>query len=113
MIDSDFGRILADGHGRALYLFTADQGKGSNCSGDCAAAWPPYVVKRTPAAISGAKPGLVGTTKRSDGKLQATYAGHPVYHYVGDRSPGEVRCQAALEFGGYWYVLRGNGTAVR
>ena len=54
----------------------------------------------------------MGTIRRSDGKLQATYAGHPVYYYVGDRSPGEVNCQAAVEFGGYWYVLRADGTAV-
>ena len=112
MVSSDYGRILADGHGRALYLFTADRGKRSNCYGDCATAWPPYLVKSKPAAVSGAKPGKVGTIRRSDGKLQATYAGHPVYYYVGDRSPGEVNCQAAVEFGGYWYVLRADGTAV-
>ena len=71
------------------------------------------MVKRKPAAISGAKPGLAGTIRRSDGNLQATYAGHPVYYYVGDRSPGEVRCQAALEFGGYWYVLAPSGKVIR
>ena len=113
VIGSDYGRILADGRGRALYLFTSDRGQGSRCSGDCATAWPPYIVKSKPAAVSGAKPGLVGTTRRSDGKLQATYAGHPVYYYQGDRSPGEVNCQAAVEFGGYWYVLRSNGKAVK
>jgi predicted lipoprotein with Yx(FWY)xxD motif len=112
LISSDYGRILADGHGQALYLFTADKGEASNCSGDCATAWPPYIVKHAPIAVSGAKPGLVGTTRRSDGKLQATYAGHPVYYYEGDRSPGEVNCQAAVEFGGYWYVIRFNGRAV-
>jgi predicted lipoprotein with Yx(FWY)xxD motif len=113
VIPSDYGRILADGRGKALYLFTADKGKTSNCSGDCATAWPPYIVKKAPTAVSGAKPGLVGATRRTDGKLQATYAGHPVYYYVGDRSPGEVNCQAAVEFGGYWYVVRSNGRAVR
>jgi predicted lipoprotein with Yx(FWY)xxD motif len=113
LIGSDYGRILADGHGHALYLFTADRGKGSNCSGDCATAWPPYIVKTAPTAVSGAKPGRVGTTRRDDGKLQATYAGHPVYYYEGDRSPGQVNCQAAVEFGGYWSVLRSNGKAVR
>ncbi len=113
VVSSDYGRILADGHGRALYLFSADTGKGSNCQGDCAKAWPPYLVKSKPTAVSGAKPGRVGTVRRSDGKLQATYAGHPVYYYVGDRSPGEVNCQAAVEFGGYWYVLRADGRAVR
>jgi predicted lipoprotein with Yx(FWY)xxD motif len=113
VIDSDYGRILADGRGRALYLFTSDHGKGSTCSGDCATAWPPYLVKSKPTAVAGTKPRLVGTTRRSDGKLQATYAGHPVYYYEGDHSPGDVNCQAAVEFGGYWYVLRSNGKAVR
>ena len=112
VVSSDYGRILADGHGRALYLFTADQGKASSCSGDCATAWPPYTVKSKPTGVSGAKPGKVGTTRRDDGKLQATYAGHPVYYYQGDREPGQVLCQAVNEFGGYWYVLRGNGKAV-
>jgi predicted lipoprotein with Yx(FWY)xxD motif len=111
--DSDYGRILANGRGRALYLFTADRGKTSNCSGDCATAWPPYIVKRKPVAGSGAKAGKLGTTRRGDGRLQATYGGHPVYFYVGDNEPGEVLCQAVNEFGGFWYVLRANGMAVR
>jgi predicted lipoprotein with Yx(FWY)xxD motif len=112
VVSSDYGRILADGRGRALYLFTADKGKSSTCSGDCATAWPPYIVKSKPTGVSGAKPGKVGTTRRSDGKLQATYAGHPVYYYEGDTEPGQVLCQAVNEFGGYWYVLRANGKAV-
>jgi predicted lipoprotein with Yx(FWY)xxD motif len=112
VVDSDYGRIISNGRGRALYLFTADRGKGSNCSGDCASAWPPYIVKRKPIAGPGAKQGLIGTTRRSDGKLQATYAGHPVYFYISDNEPGEVLCQAVSEFGGYWYVVRANGRAV-
>jgi predicted lipoprotein with Yx(FWY)xxD motif len=111
--DSDYGRILANGRGRALYRFTADHGKGSNCSGDCATAWPPYIVKAKPSAGPGVKRGKIGTTRRSDGKRQATYGGHPVYFYEGDDEPGEVLCQAVNEFGGFWYVLRGSGEAVR
>jgi predicted lipoprotein with Yx(FWY)xxD motif len=56
---------------------------------------------------------LVGTTRTDDGRLQATYRGHPLYYYVGDRAPGEVKCQAVFEFGGYWYVVRASGNAVR
>jgi predicted lipoprotein with Yx(FWY)xxD motif len=111
--DSDFGPILTNGRGRALYLFTADRSKTSNCSGDCATAWPPYVVKRKPVAGRGARSGLIGTTRRADGRLQATYRGHPVYFYEADNEPGEVLCQAVYEFGGFWYVLRANGRAVR
>jgi predicted lipoprotein with Yx(FWY)xxD motif len=112
VVDSDYGSILADGRGRALYRFTADQGKSSTCAGDCAAAWPPYIVKSKPRAVGGARSKLIGTTRRDDGKLQATYAGHPVYYYEGDREPGQVLCQAVNEFGGYWYVLRSDGRAV-
>ena len=110
---SDYGRILANGRGRALYLFTADHGGGSSCSGGCARAWPPYIVKARPTAGRGVRPGLIGTTRRDDGKLQATYGGHPVYFYEGDNEPGEVLCQAVNEFGGLWYVLRMTGKAVR
>ena len=113
IIPSNYGRVIADGHGRALYLFTADKGGGSRCSGSCAAVWPPYIVKTGPEPGAGAKGGLIGTTRRSDGRLQATYRGHPLYYYVGDRSPGAINCQAAREFGGYWYVLRATGKAVR
>jgi predicted lipoprotein with Yx(FWY)xxD motif len=113
VVDSDYGRILADGRGRALYLFTADTRKASTCSGNCAAAWPPWIVKRKPQAASGAKGKLIGTTRRDDGRLQATYRAHPLYYYVGDRAPGEVKCQAVFEFGGYWYVVRASGNAVR
>jgi predicted lipoprotein with Yx(FWY)xxD motif len=111
--DSDYGHILANGRRRALYLFTADRSKASTCSGDCAVAWPPYIVKRKPSATPGVKPRLIGTTRRDDGRLQATYGGRPVYFYEGDNEPGEVLCQAVNEFGGYWYVVRPNGKAVR
>jgi Secreted repeat of unknown function len=52
---------------------------------------------------------LIGTTRRTDGRLQVTYGGHPVYFYEGDTRPGQVLCQAVYEFGGFWYVLRASG----
>jgi predicted lipoprotein with Yx(FWY)xxD motif len=112
VVSSDYGRILADGKGRALYLFTSDR-TSSNCYGDCATAWPPYVVRSAPTGVGGVTAAKIGTTQRNDGSLQVTYAGHPLYYYVGDRSPGEVNCQAAVEFGGLWYVVRSSGRAVR
>jgi predicted lipoprotein with Yx(FWY)xxD motif len=111
--DSDYGKILVDGRGRALYLFTADKGGRSKCYGDCAAAWPPYLVKGRPAGRNGAHAELTGTVRRSDGKVQATYAGKPLYYYVGDHEPGQVLCQDVEEFGGHWYVVRSSGRPVR
>jgi predicted lipoprotein with Yx(FWY)xxD motif len=110
---SDYGRILFDGRGFALYAFDRDRGGRSTCSGACATAWPPFIVARRPQASRGATASLLGTTRRSDGRLQATYAGRPLYFYVGDRKPGQVLCQNVREFGGLWLVVRPNGTLVR
>lgn len=110
---SRFGRVLFDGRGFVLYAFTKDPRGGSACAGACATAWPPYVVGSKPKASTGAKAKLVGTTRRSDGRLQATYAGKPLYYYVGDRSPRQILCQNASEFGGLWLVVRPTGALVR
>jgi predicted lipoprotein with Yx(FWY)xxD motif len=110
---SKYGPILFDGRGFALYAFTSDPRRRATCYGDCAKAWPPFVVAGRPAAGRGAKGALIGTTRRSDGKLHATYAGRPLYYYVGDTSPGVVLCQNVPEFGGTWLVLRASGALVR
>lgn len=110
---SRFGRILFDGRGFVLYAFTRDRGRRSLCSGDCPSSWPPYLVRSKPVARGGAQARLLGTTRRADGRLQATYAGRPLYYYVGDRSPGQILCQNVREFGGLWLVVRLNGTPVQ
>jgi len=110
---SSYGRILFDGRGFVLYGFTKDPRGRSVCSGACAAAWPPYIVRSKPAAGTGANGKLIGTTRRANGKLQATYAGRPLYFYVGDRKPGQILCQNVREFGGLWLVVRPSGALVR
>jgi predicted lipoprotein with Yx(FWY)xxD motif len=110
---SSYGRILFDGRGFVLYAFTHDRHRRSTCNGACAKAWPPYLVRRKPRASIGAKPSLVGIVHRANGHLQATYAGHPLYYYVGDRKPGQILCQGVSEFGGFWRVVRLSGTPVR
>ncbi len=104
---SRYGRVLFDGRGYALYAFTRDRGGRSSCAGACAAAWPPYIVKTRPHGPR------LGVTRRKDGRLQVTYAGRPLYYYVGDRKPGQILCQDVFEYGGRWLVLRPNGTLVR
>ena len=108
-----YGRILFDGRGRVLYGFTRDRrGGGSRCYGACATAWPVYFAQRRLVAGRGAKRSLIGTTRRRDGRLQVTYAGRPLYYYVGD-GVGEVKCQDVEEFGGTWLVVRPSGELVR
>jgi predicted lipoprotein with Yx(FWY)xxD motif len=109
---SRYGRILFDGNGRALYLFDRDRAGRSSCSGACAKAWPPFLTKSAPKAGIGLRAGLLGTTRRSDGKLQVTYAGHPLYYYSGDVRPGQIKCQGVSNFGGLWLVVSPAGKAV-
>lgn len=110
---SSFGRILFDGRGFALYAFTRDRARQSACANACANKWPPYVVGHRPNARRGVDASLLGTILRHDGRRQATYAGKPLYYYVGDRKPLQVLCQNVREFGGLWLVVRPNGTLVR
>jgi predicted lipoprotein with Yx(FWY)xxD motif len=109
---SSFGRILFDGRGYALYGFTRDPRGKSLCSGACARAWPPFVVRSIPRAGSGVAGARLGTTRRADGSRQVTYAGRPLYYYVGDRKPGQILCQNVTEFGGVWRVVRASGRLV-
>jgi predicted lipoprotein with Yx(FWY)xxD motif len=112
--NTNYGRALVDRRGFALYLFTRDPARTTKCDGACAAAWPPYLVKtHAVAAEPEANTALVGTIRRSDGRLQVTYRGHPLYYYVGDRQPHQVLCQAVTEFGGTWYVVTPGGNAIR
>jgi predicted lipoprotein with Yx(FWY)xxD motif len=110
---SAYGRILFDSRGRALYAFTRDPRGRTVCNGACAAAWPPYTLRGRLRAVGPVRRSLLGTTRRANGTRQVTYAGRPLYYYVGDRRPGEVRCQNVREFGGIWLVMRASGRVVR
>jgi predicted lipoprotein with Yx(FWY)xxD motif len=109
---SRFGKVLFDGKNRVLYAFTKDPRSKSACYGHCAKAWPPYIVKGTLHAGAGTQASLLGKTKRSNGSMQLTYAGRPLYYYVHD-SPGQILCQNVPEFGGLWLVVRPSGKLVR
>jgi predicted lipoprotein with Yx(FWY)xxD motif len=110
---SQYGRILFDGHNRALYAFTGDRrGRPSRCYGACATAWPPYLVTGKLRAGARTNRSLYGTTRRRDGRRQLTYRGWPLYYYVAD-PVGQVLCQNVFEFGGLWLVVRPSGQLVR
>jgi predicted lipoprotein with Yx(FWY)xxD motif len=110
--NSPYGRVVWDGQNRALYAFTRDPQGRSACSGACAAAWPPYIVRGALRAGTGVKRSLLGTTRRGDGTRQLTYAGRPLYYYAHD-PVGQVLCQNVSEFGGLWLVVRVSGDLVR
>jgi predicted lipoprotein with Yx(FWY)xxD motif len=105
------GKILVDSEGRTLYLFRKDSRNKSACFDLCADNWPPLRVSGTPKAGRGVRAGLLGSIKRSDGKRQVTYNGHPLYRFVGDAGAGDVNGQGLSAFGARWYVVSPSGKA--
>ena len=111
IVPSRYGRVVADRTGEAIYLFTADGRGKSQCYGQCAEVWPPFLTKGKPRAGKGVKQSALGTTRRRDGKLQVTYKGQPLYYFKGD-GPGVILCQNVNEYGGYWLVVAPSGRAI-
>jgi predicted lipoprotein with Yx(FWY)xxD motif len=105
----DLGTILVDSKGFTLYDFHKDKGSKSACYGACAGTWPPLTTSGAPQAMSGAEAAKLGTTKRTDGTVQVTYAGHPLYTYAADTKPGEVKGNDFSSFGAQWYALQPSG----
>jgi predicted lipoprotein with Yx(FWY)xxD motif len=105
------GTYLTDRSGRALYMWLGDGAGKSNCSGDCAGAWPPVVTDSPPRAAGGALSANLGTVTRADGRKQVTYNGHPLYYFVGDFSPGMIKGQANDGFGAQWWLVAPSGAA--
>src|SRR5512142_1860445 len=96
------GTYLTSVNGRTLYLFGQDTGTTSTCVGTCAATWPPLLTKGDPKAAGQAQLAKLGTTARSGGTTQVTYAGHPVYLFSGDTARGQTKGQGLNAFGGLW-----------
>jgi predicted lipoprotein with Yx(FWY)xxD motif len=105
---SKFGMTVFGPNGKVVYAFGADHGSTSHCYGVCATAWPPVLTGAAPVAGAGVEASLLGTTKRTDGTLQVTYGGHPLYYYSAD-PVGKIMCQHANMHGGVWLIVRPNG----
>jgi predicted lipoprotein with Yx(FWY)xxD motif len=98
--------LLTNAQGLTLYWFAPDKPGKSVCYGDCAAYWPP--VPGNMAAGPGVT-GTIGTITRTDGTTQATYDGHPLYTYIGDKSPGQDGGNNINLNGGLWHDVPVSG----
>ena len=98
--------VLTNADGLTLYWFAPDTPASSKCTGSCAIYWPP--VTGSPKAGPGVT-GRLGTIKRPEGALQATYDGHPLYTYIGDSGPGQARGNNLTLNGGLWYEVPVSG----
>jgi len=99
--------VLTSSKGFTLYSFAPDTSTTSKCNGTCAQNWPPVQGPVTAAGVTG----TFGTIKRSDGSVQATFDGHPLYTFAGDTAPGQAKGNGLNAAGGLWHEITTSGTA--
>jgi predicted lipoprotein with Yx(FWY)xxD motif len=101
---AEFGNVLARRDRQALYYWNVEKRDFKvHCTGECARAWPPLIVRSAaavPRRVAGMK-GVFRTIRRPDGRLQVTHNRLPVYTYAHER-PGQVLCN---DVDG-WFVVR-------
>jgi predicted lipoprotein with Yx(FWY)xxD motif len=100
--------VLTSASGFTVYWFAPDTPITSNCNGSCATFWPPV---KGPATAGAGVTGKLATINRSDGSVQATYNGHPLYTYKGDAAPGQAKGNGLNISGGFWHEVTASGAA--
>lgn len=95
--------LVTSGH-YTLYYDKADTPSKIACTGGCTQIWPPILLPKGVSSAT-AGPGVaqksLGVVHRGPGKLQVTYAGHPLYRFVQDAAPGQVKGEGV---GGFYVV---------
>jgi len=105
LVEGELGSYLADDGGNTLYVFLPDEAGGeSRCYDACEANWPP---RGAASAGAGVDATLLGTTTRTDGSVQATYGGWPLYYFAADADPGDTNGQGVNDV---WFVVGIDGS---
>ena len=110
--NTTLGSVLVDARGRTLYVFEKDRKGMSACDTACVKFWPPLVSRAAPRAGKGVHKSLLATTRRQDGRRQVTYAGQPLYTFVGDKTAGQTSGEGLTNFGAEWYAVGAKGRTV-
>lgn len=113
LADSKFGKIIVDGQGKTLYMFTPDEAGGKpTCYDQCAGSWP--ALKADDAAAVSVGAGLDATkvtvVERTDGGMQVKYGEYPLYYFANDAAAGDVNGQGVAT---KWYVVGADGEPIK
>jgi predicted lipoprotein with Yx(FWY)xxD motif len=101
--------IVVDSHGRTTYVLSPETSRHLLCrSKACLALWPPLTVRsRSVTLVAGhGVQGRLGLLRRSNGVLQVTLRGLPLYRYAGDSGGDEANGEGITSFGGTWHAVR-------
>ncbi|HYK95153.1 MAG TPA: hypothetical protein VE011_04685 [Candidatus Dormibacteraeota bacterium] len=106
------GSFVTGKNGMSLYVFGKDTATTSACNtaNNCQTTWPPLTVTMASDVTAGSGvTGTIGTITRTDGTLQVTLGGHPLYYYSGDSKAGDTAGQGLFNL---WYVAGATGDPV-
>jgi predicted lipoprotein with Yx(FWY)xxD motif len=107
-------RVAVSSSGRTLYTLSGESTHHLLCkTSECFKFWPP--VRMTPSTAKlKAGPGLqghLGTLRRSNGIVQVTLRGKPLYRFSGDSAKGQANGEGIVSFGGTWHAARATTNA--
>ena len=93
IMDKQLGEVLTTSQRQAIYIWKSEPKGKIRCTGACAKAWPPVLVKKgvvVPMHYAGIQ-GDFGTIRRPDGSRQLTLDRRALYTYAHEQ-PGQVLC---------------------
>jgi predicted lipoprotein with Yx(FWY)xxD motif len=107
-------RVVVNPQGRTLYTLSPETSRHLLCkSRACMTIWPPLTVKSAKTKLkagSGVK-GTLAILRRSNGTLQVTLNGRPLYRYAGDSAKGQANGEGIESFGGIWHAVKATGSS--
>jgi len=111
--NSTYGQILTDGNGVTLYFFASDASGQSTCVDGCLDKWPIFYVE-TPELATGLNASDFSSITHSNGEMQTTYKGWPLYYYApsGDGTIESAGATAGEGVGSVWFVAKPDYTVM-
>jgi predicted lipoprotein with Yx(FWY)xxD motif len=112
LADTAKGKVLVDGKGMTLYIFTPDGTSGKSvCTGDCLKSWPALVSDGAPTLGDGLDAeDFASITRDDDGSKQVTFYGMPLYYFAGDKAAGDLNGEGLND---KWYVVDADGKQIK
>jgi predicted lipoprotein with Yx(FWY)xxD motif len=103
IMDEQLGEVLTTANKQAIYVWNSEPKGKIRCTGACAAAWPPVIVKKG-VTVKMHYPGIkgdFGTIRRPGGSRQLTLNRRALYTYAHEK-PGQVLCDGVDN----WFAVK-------
>jgi predicted lipoprotein with Yx(FWY)xxD motif len=108
-VNSKLGKtVVVNPAGMTLYSLTPATTHHLLCtSRECLKVWPPLTVSSSHVKLQDGAGvhGTLSTIHRSNGQIQVTLRGMPLYRFSGDSAPHQANGEGLQSFGGTWHAV--------